>query len=212
MTGGAPYLKAPDEITARSFELIDAATDLTGVAADLHGVARRVVHATGDPDAVAALRASDGAAAAAAAALARGAPVLADAEMVARGITRRMLPAANAVICTLGLGTVTGGAARAGATRSATAVELWRPWLGGAVVAIGNAPTALFRLLEGLADGWPKPAAILGFPVGFVGAAEAKDLLAGGEHGVAFITLTGRAGGSAVAAAVVNALGTQARP
>lgn len=205
-----PYLETPASIIARSFELIDGATNLAGVPPALHEVARRLVHATGDPSVVHCLRASDGAAAVAVAALAGGAPVLADSEMVARGVTRRFLPAANSVICTLGIGTVAGAAKRAEATRSATAVDLWRPWLAGAVVAIGNAPTALFRLLEGLASDWPRPAAILGFPVGFVGAAEAKDALANGDHGVPFITLSGRAGGSAVAAAAVNAFALEA--
>jgi precorrin-8X/cobalt-precorrin-8 methylmutase len=128
--------------------------------------------------------------------------------MVAQGIIRDRLPAANPVICTLGLGGVAGAAARAGTTRSAAAVDLWQPWLDGAVVAIGNAPTALFRLLEGLAAGWPRPALILGFPVGYVGAAEAKDALAA-TGDVPFVSMTGRRGGSALAAAAVTALASE---
>jgi precorrin-8X/cobalt-precorrin-8 methylmutase len=203
--------RSPEAITARSFAMIDDVLDLTGVAGDLHGVAARLVHSSGDPAIVGLLRASEGAAARGVAALAAGATVLVDAEMVARGITRRLLPAGNTVMCTLGLGTVAGAAARDETTRSAAAVELWPPWLDGAVVAIGNAPTALMRLLDGLEAGWPRPALIVGFPVGFVGAAEAKDALAEAGEGLGvYITLTGRAGGSALAAAAVNALALEA--
>jgi precorrin isomerase len=129
--------------------------------------------------------------------------------MVADGIIRSGLPAQNRVICTLGLGSVTGNAKRAGTTRSAAAVELWAPFLEGAVVAIGNAPTALFRLLEGLAAGWPKPALIIGLPVGYIGAAESKDALIAAAP-TPFITLRGQRGGSPVAAAAVNALARNA--
>jgi precorrin-8X/cobalt-precorrin-8 methylmutase len=132
--------------------------------------------------------------------------VLVDAEMVAHGVIRRRLPAGNPVLCMLGDPAVPELAAQAETTRSAAAVELWRPHLAGAVVAIGNAPTALFRLLEGLAAGWPRPALVLGFPVGFVGAAESKDALIAGQWGVPYIALRGRRGGSALAAAAVNAL------
>jgi precorrin-8X/cobalt-precorrin-8 methylmutase len=142
-------------------------------------------------------------------ALAAGAPILCDAEMVAHGITRARLPARNAVICTLNDPSVADLAARSGTTRSAAALDLWRDHLAGAVVAIGNAPTALFRLLDLLDAGASKPAAILGVPVGFVGAAESKQALAADPHGVPFLMVRGRMGGSAIAAAAVNAL---ARP
>lgn len=199
------YLRDPAEIYRRSFATIAEETDLTPVPDDLRAVALRIVHACGDPAAIDDLAWSDGAGAAGRTALAAGAAILVDAGMVAQGIVRDRLPAANPVICTLALGTVTGTARRLETTRSAAAVDLWQPWLDGAVVAIGNAPTALFRLLEGLDAGWPKPALILGFPVGYIGAAEAKAALAE-RHGIAFVTLRGRRGGSALAAAAVNAL------
>jgi precorrin-8X/cobalt-precorrin-8 methylmutase len=140
-------------------------------------------------------------------ALDAGATVIVDAKMVGEGVTRARLPANNKVICTLGEPTVKARAAEAGSTRSAAAVELWPPLLADAVVAIGNAPTALFRLLELLADGAPRPAAILAFPVGFVGAAESKDALIADGSDLTYLTLRGRRGGSALAAAAVNALG-----
>jgi precorrin-8X/cobalt-precorrin-8 methylmutase len=139
-------------------------------------------------------------------ALARGAPILCDSEMVAHGVTRARLPAHNDVVCTLHDARVAGLAEKLGTTRSAAALELWRDRLGGAVVAIGNAPTALFRLLEMLSAGAPKPAAVLGMPVGFVGAAESKDALAADPRGGPFLTVRGRMGGSAMTAAAVNAL------
>mgnify|MGYP002640503441 CR=1 FL=1 len=203
------YLRDPAEIYRRSFAAIEAEADLSCVPDDLRPLALRLIHACGDPAALDDLVWSDGAGSAGRAALAAGAPVLVDAGMVAQGIVRDRLPAANPVLCTLGLGPVAGAAQRAGTTRSAAAVELWRPWLGGAVVAIGNAPTALFRLLEGLYEGWPKPALILGFPVGYIGAAEAKAALAATAD-IPFVTLTGRRGGSALAAASVNALAAEA--
>jgi precorrin-8X/cobalt-precorrin-8 methylmutase len=141
------------------------------------------------------------------AALGAGASVIVDANMVGAGVIRGRLPAANEIVCTLGEPSVEPRAAEAGITRSAAAVELWPPLLGGAVVAIGNAPTALYRLLELLSDGAPRPAAILAFPVGFVGAAESKDALIADDSGLAYLTLRGRRGGSALAAAAVNALG-----
>jgi precorrin-8X/cobalt-precorrin-8 methylmutase len=147
--------------------------------------------------------------AAARAALAAGAPILCDAEMVAHGITRARLPAGNDVICTLNAPGVSDLAKKLETTRSAAALDLWRDRLGGAVVAIGNAPTALFRLLDLLDAGAPKPAAILGIPVGFVGAAESKDALGAAPRGVPFLLVRGRIGGSAMTAAAVNAL---ARP
>jgi len=199
------YLRDPAAIYRRSFAAIEETADLSALPEDMRPVARRVAHACGDAAAIADLRWSDGAAAAGQSALAGSAAILADSRMLADGIIRRALPADNAVLCTLGLGGVRGLAQRAGTTRSAAAVELWVPWLAGAVVAIGNAPTALFRLLEGLAEGWPRPALVIGMPVGFVGAAEAKQSLI--EAGLApYIVLAGRRGGSAVAAATVNAL------
>jgi precorrin-8X/cobalt-precorrin-8 methylmutase len=200
------YLRDPEEIYRRSFALIRAATDLSRLPAELHAVAVRLVHAVADPDIVADLVASEGAVAAGRAALASGAPILVDAAMVAHGITRTRLLVANPIICTLDDAAVAGRAAALGTTRSAAAVELWRPQLGGAVAAIGNAPTALFRLLEMLEAGAPRPALILGFPVGFVGAAEAKAALAASPLAIPFIALKGRRGGSALAAAAVNAL------
>jgi precorrin-8X/cobalt-precorrin-8 methylmutase len=204
------YLRDPAEIYRRSFAAIEGEADLSRVPDDLRALALRLVHACGEPGIVDALAWSDGAGAAGRAALAAGAPILVDTGMVAQGIARDRLPAANPVICTLGLGPVAGAAQRAGTTRAAAAVALWRPWLAGAVVAIGNAPTALFRLLEGLAnERWPNPALVLGFPVGYVGAAESRSALAAIE-GLPFVTLAGRRGGSALAAAAVNALAAEA--
>jgi precorrin-8X/cobalt-precorrin-8 methylmutase len=200
------YLRDPAAIYERSFALIRAETDLSRLPASLHTLALRLVHAVADPSIVGDLVASDDAAAIGRAALAAGAPILADAAMVAHGITRSRLPAENQIICTLDDSSVPGRAAALGTTRSAAALELWRPHLDGAVVAIGNAPTALFHLLELLEQGAPRPALILGFPVGFVGAADAKEALAASPRGLPFIALRGRRGGSALAAAAVNAL------
>jgi precorrin-8X/cobalt-precorrin-8 methylmutase len=160
----------------------------------------RLIHTTGEPSLIDDLVASTGAAAAGRKALKAGADVLVDATMVAAGITKRR------VICTLNDRRVPELKKRLGTTRSAAAVELWQSRLDGAVVAIGNAPTALFHLLEMIAAGAPKPALVLGFPVGFVGAAEAKAALAQNPWGIPFIALTGRRGGSALAAAAINAL------
>jgi precorrin-8X/cobalt-precorrin-8 methylmutase len=161
------------------------------------------------PDVIDDLRFSAGAGEAGRTALERGAPILCDGRMTAEGITRARLPADNAVLCTLGDRRVPGLAEQLGNTRTAAALELWREHLAGAVVVIGNAPTALFRLLEMLDEGTPRPALILGFPVGFVGAAESKAALAEDSRGVPFVTLRGRRGGSAMAAAAVNALGLE---
>ncbi len=204
------YLRDPAAIYRRSFAAIRQETDLSSVDDDLAPLALRVVHACAMPDIVDDLVASPGAAAAGRIALERGAPLLADAEMVARGIIRDRLPNGNKVICKLGDATVPDIARLQETTRSAAAVTLWPADLEGAVVAIGNAPTALFRLLEGLAEGWPAPALILGFPVGFIGAAESKEALIDGAHGVPFVALRGRRGGSAMAAAAVNALASGA--
>lgn len=199
---GYDYLRNPAAIYAESFRQVRAATDLGGLPDAMRGVALRLVHACGDPAVVRDLIFSHDAAEAGRAAFRAGAPVYADCEMVAAGITRSRLPASNAVVCTLNNPSVPARAKALGTTRSAAAVEDWRT--EGAVVAIGNAPTALFHLLERLEDGAPAPACILGFCVGFVGAAEAKQALA--ASGYPFIALAGRRGGSALAAAAVNAL------
>jgi len=199
------YVRDPAEIYRRSVAAIRREVDLDALPEDLRPLALRLVHACAMPEIAAALVASPGAAQAGRAALARGAPVLADAAMVAEGVIRAGLPAKNDVICTLGDPRVPALAKELATTRSAAAVELWRGRLAGAVVAIGNAPTALFHLLEGLERGWPAPALILGFAVGFVGAAEAKAALAR-QARAPFIALEGRKGGSALAAAAVNAL------
>jgi precorrin-8X/cobalt-precorrin-8 methylmutase len=204
------YLRDGREIYRRSFAVIRDEADLSGIPADLEKLAVRIAHASGSTDIIRDLRFSPDAGAAGHRALAAGAPILCDSAMVAAGITRARLPAGNTIRCTLGDPAVPDLARQRGTTRSAAAVELWRPFLGGAVVAFGNAPTALFRLLELLDEGSAKPALILGFPVGFVGAAEAKAELAEHSRGVPFVILRGRSGGSAVAAAAVNALAAEA--
>jgi precorrin-8X/cobalt-precorrin-8 methylmutase len=186
--------------------LIRAEADLARFPRALRPMALRLAQAAGDAAILDQLAWSRGAIAAGTRALMAGAPILVDATMVAAGIARQRLPAANEILCTLSAAAVATGARLRGGTRSAAAVELWRPYLAGAVVAIGNAPTALYRLLEMIAAEDPKPALILGFPVGFVGAAEAKRALAEFGRGLAFVTLHGRRGGSALAAAAVNAL------
>jgi precorrin-8X/cobalt-precorrin-8 methylmutase len=203
------YIRDGAEIYRRSFATIRQEADLSRVPPDLEKLAVRVIHACGMVDAAGDLVFSEGAGKAGREALASGAPILCDARMVAEGITRARLPAKNRVICTLGDPQVPDLATRIGNTRSAAALELWRPDLAGSVVAIGNAPTALYRLLEMLDDGAPRPALILGFPVGFIGAAESKDELAANSRGVPFVALRGRRGGSAIAAAAVNALATE---
>ena len=200
------YLRDGAAIYARSFAIIRAEADLSRFSADEVEVAVRMIHASGVVDVAKHIVFSPGLTAAAASALERGAPILCDAEMVAHGITRARLPADNAVICTLRDARVPGLAAKLGTTRSAAAVDLWRDHLAGAVVAIGNAPTALFRLIELLDAGAPKPAAIIAVPVGFVGAAEAKETLAANSRGVPSLVVRGRMGGSAMAAAAINAL------
>ena len=205
------YIRDGQEIYRNSFAIIRAEADLSGIPDDLEKLAVRVIHACGMVDVVQDLRFSPGAGAAGRQALANGAPILCDARMVAEGVTRARLQAANPVICTLNDGGVPELAKKLGNTRSAVALEHWREHLEGAVVVIGNAPTALFYLLDMLAAGAPKPALILGFPVGFVGAAESKDLLAAtyAEHGVPYVIVQGRRGGSAMAAAAINALATE---
>lgn len=211
-TATTDYLRDPERIARRSFAIVRRETDVAGLPADLAEVAYRMVHASGMTDLVADLAWSADFAAAARRALAAGAPVLADCRMVAAGISRRRLPADNRVLCLLDAPGLPARAAAAATTRAAAAVDLWRPHLRGSVCAVGNAPTALFRLLELLADGAPPPAAIVAAPPGFVGAREAKDALAQGGHGVPFLTLRGRRGGSAVTAAAVNALAAPNAP
>lgn len=205
-----PYIRNPDAIYRESFAAILRETDLTVVPSDLEALALRIVHACGDPGIVAHLAWSEGAGEAGRLALAAGAPILCDSRMVEMGIIQARLPEANPLICTLNDPRVPDLAQDLGTTRSAAAVELWRDRLAGAVAVIGNAPTALFHLLEGLADGWPEPALILGFPVGFVGAAESKEALIADAGDVPYVTLRGRLGGSAIAAAAVNALAGEA--
>jgi precorrin-8X/cobalt-precorrin-8 methylmutase len=201
------YLRDPEAIYRQSFATVRAEADLAGLPDGLAEIAVRLVHACGMPDIVPDLAWSPDAAARGRAALAGGAPVIVDANMVGEGIIRARLPAENEIVCTLGDPSVAARAKDLATTRSAAAVDLWPPRLAGAVVAIGNAPTALFRLLELLADGAPPPAIILGFPVGFVGAAESKQALIDRAAEVPYLTLRGRRGGSAMAAAAVNALG-----
>ncbi|MEV3924475.1 precorrin-8X methylmutase [Actinomadura coerulea] len=202
------YVRDGAEIYRRSFATIRAETDLSGLPDDVARVAVRMIHACGMTDLVEDLAWSPGVVAKARAALLAGAPVLCDARMVASGVTRARLPAGNEVVCTLGEPGVPGLAARLGTTRSAAALELWRDRLGGAVVAIGNAPTALFRLLELVQEGAPRPAAVLGIPVGFIGAAESKEALA--ASGLDHLVVRGRRGGSAMTAAAVNAIASEA--
>ncbi len=203
------YIRDGQEIYRNSFRIIREEARLERIPADLEKLAVRVIHACGMVDAIDGLQFSQGAGTAGREALAKGAPILCDAHMVAEGVTRARLPANNPVICTLRDPSVAGMASEAGNTRSAVALELWRPHLEDSVVVIGNAPTALFYLLEMLDAGAPKPALILGFPVGFVGAAESKAMLAADSRGVPFVIMQGRLGGSAMAAAAVNALATE---
>jgi len=204
------YVRDGQAIYRQSFATIRAEADLSRVPDDLEKLVVRVIHACGMVDVASAIRFSDGAGATGRAALANGAPILCDSRMVADGITRARLPASNRVLCTLGDPSVPELARTIGNTRSAAALELWRPWLEGSIVAIGNAPTALFHLLDMLDAGAPRPALILGFPVGFVGAAESKAMLAADSRGVPYVIVEGRRGGSAMAAAAVNALASEA--
>jgi len=199
------YIRDGAEIYRRSFAIIRAEADLARVTAEEERVAVRIIHASGMVEVASDIAFSPGAVLAGIGALASGAPILCDAKMVSNGVTRARLPADNPVICTLDDPTVAALAAEMGTTRTAAAMELWRDRLGGAVVAIGNAPTALFRLLEMLDDGAPAPACVIGMPVGFVGAAESKEaLIADGR--VPYLAVRGRKGGSAMTAAVINAL------
>jgi len=201
-----PYEKDPKAIYTQSFATVRDEARLGRFAAEMHPMITRLIHACGMVEIAERLAYSPDAAAVGAAVLRAGAPILCDCEMVGAGIIRRYLPAGNDVIVTLNDPAVPPLAKEIGNTRSAAAVELWIDHLDGAVVAIGNAPTALFHLLELLDQGWPKPAVILGFPVGFVGAAESKAELAANPRDCQFVALRGRRGGSAMASAAVNAL------
>lgn len=201
-----PYLKDPAAIYAESFATVRREAKLDRFGPGMEALAIRVIHACGMIEIADRLAFSPDAFAAGAAALQSGAPILCDCEMVGSGIIRRNLPADNDIIVRLNDPSVPEQAKSLGTTRSAAAVELWHDQLDGAVVAIGNAPTALFHLLEKLDAGWPKPAVILGFPVGFVGAAESKAELSERPRGCEFVALRGRRGGSAIASAAVNAL------
>lgn len=203
------YIRDGQEIYRQSFATIRAEADLSRIPPDLEKLAVRVIHACGMVEIVEALEFSADAGHSGREALMGGAPILCDARMVAEGITRARLPAANQVICTLGEPRVPALAESLGNTRSAAAVELWRPNLAGSVVVIGNAPTALFHLLDMIAAGAPRPALILGFPVGFIGAAESKALLTANTLGLPYVCVAGRRGGSAMAAAAVNALASE---
>ncbi|MFE9813587.1 precorrin-8X methylmutase [Streptomyces sp. NBC_00236] len=203
------YEKDGPAIYRQSFATIRAEADLTGLPADVSQVAVRMIHACGMVDLVRDLAFTPDVVSRARTALRAGAPILCDVAMVASGITRRRLPADNEVVCTLSDPAVPGLAAELGTTRSAAALELWRDRLDGAVVAVGNAPTALFRLLELIEEGAPRPAAVIGVPVGFVGAAESKDALAAHPSGLAHLIVRGRRGGSAMAASAVNALASE---
>jgi precorrin-8X/cobalt-precorrin-8 methylmutase len=205
MTESHTYIRDGAEIYRTSFAIIRAEADLSRFKGNEEKLVVRMIHACGMVDIADDIEISAKFAARASEALLRGAPILCDARMVAHGITRSRLPRDNAVICTLDDPGVAPQAAQSGTTRSAAALELWRSHLEGAIVAIGNAPTALFRLLEMLDQGAPHPAAIIGVPVGFVGAAESKQALAA-QARVPFLVVRGRRGGSAMAAAAVNAL------
>ena len=208
MTEFQNYIRDGAEIYRNSFAIIRAEANLSRFKEIEEKIVVRIIHACGMTDIADDIVMSPTFAASARSALQRGAPVLCDAKMVAHGITRNRLPVDNHVICTLDDPAVARLAAEAGNTRSATALELWRPHLEGAVVAIGNAPTSLFRLLEMLDQGAPAPAAVIGVPVGFVGAAESKEALRSQDR-VPFLVVRGRRGGSAMAVAAINALASE---
>ncbi|WP_245197548.1 precorrin-8X methylmutase [Jiella mangrovi] len=207
----AGYLKDPATIYAESFRIIREEADLSSVPAEAEALAVRMIHACGMTDIVADLSVSDGAIAAGKAALEAGAPILCDSEMVAHGIISANLKQQNKIVCRITDPRTRRIAEKNATTRSAAQVDLWGDeLLEGAIVAIGNAPTALFRLLERLEEGAPRPALIIGVPVGFVGAAESKAALLETTYGVPFVTISGRRGGSALAASAVNALAISA--
>ena len=203
------YIRDGSEIYRNSFEIIRSESNLERFPEDVAKVAVRMIHACGMTDIVNDLEYSSTAVVSGKKALIAGAPILCDSYMVAEGVTKKRLPKNNKVLCTLNDPEVPQLAKRLRNTRSAAALEFWRFHIEGAIVVIGNAPTALFRLLEMLDEGVPRPALILGFPVGFVGAAESKAALATDSRNVPFLTLHGRRGGSAIAAAAVNALASE---
>lgn len=200
------YIRDGNEIYRKSFATIRAEANLTLLPPDLEVVAVRLIHSCGMTNIVSDLAYSEDVVKIGREALRNGANIICDAQMVANGVTRKRLPANNAVICTLNEPEVPEIAKQIRNTRSAAAIELWRSHIENSIVAIGNAPTALFRLLELIDQGFPKPAVILGFPVGFVGAIESKAALAENSRGVPFLTIHGRRGGSAMCAAALNAL------
>ncbi len=202
------YIRDGAEIYRRSFAIIRAESDLGRFSTAEESVAVRIIHACGMTEVARDIAMSPGFAETARQALKAGAPIFCDSKMVANGITRARLPASNEVLCTLDDPSVPALAKKIANTRSAAAMELWRKRLGGSVVAIGNAPTALFHLLEMLDDGAPRPAAVIGLPVGFVGALESKEALAA-DGRVPFLIVRGRKGGSAMAVAAVNALASE---
>lgn len=200
------YIKDGTSIYEKSFAIIRAEADLSRFSDDEADVAVRMIHACGLTDAAQHFHFSPDFVSSARGALQNGAPIFCDAEMVARGVTAARLPAGNEIICTLRAPETPALAKESGNTRSAAAIKLWLDRIAGSVVAIGNAPTALFYLLELLRDGAPRPAAILGMPVGFVGAAESKEALAENSYGVPYAIVRGRMGGSAMTAAALNSL------
>jgi precorrin-8X/cobalt-precorrin-8 methylmutase len=208
MSNPRDYIRDGAEIYRRSFAIIRAEADLARFSGLAEKVAVRIIHASGMVDVARDIQMSEDFADRARAALIAGAPILCDAKMVANGVTRARLPAGNDVVCTLDDPRVPALAREIGNTRSAAAMDLWGDRLAGAVVAIGNAPTALFRLLELLDRGGPRPAAVIGIPVGFVGAIESKDALAA-DGRVPYLIVRGRRGGSAMTAAAVNALASE---
>jgi precorrin-8X/cobalt-precorrin-8 methylmutase len=203
------YIRDGAEIYRRSFATIRAEADLSGFTPDEAQVVVRIIHACGMVEVAKDVAMAPGLVAAARAALRAGAPILCDSKMVANGVTRARLPAGNDVVCTLDDPRTAARAAAIGNTRTAAAMDFWLDRLGGAVVAIGNAPTALFRLMDLLDAGAPRPAAILGVPVGFIGAAESKEALVAWNR-VPWLVVHGRKGGSAMTAAAVNALASEA--
>ncbi|MFJ8934878.1 precorrin-8X methylmutase [Streptomyces sp. NPDC102365] len=203
------YEKDGAAIYRQSFATIRAEADLAALPPDVGQVAVRMIHACGMVDLVRDLSYTPNVVSRARAALRSGAPILCDVQMVASGVTRKRLPADNDVLCTLSDPAVPELAAKLGTTRSAAALELWRDRLEGSVVAIGNAPTALFRLLEMIEEGAPRPAAVIGVPVGFIGAAESKDALAAHPSGLEHLVVRGRRGGSALAASALNAIASE---
>ncbi len=203
------YARDGSEIYRRSFSIIRSEADLSRFSPDEARVAVRIIHSCGMVEVAKDLVFSPEFTSTARHALLAGKPILCDSKMVANGITRARLPAGNHIICTLDAPGIGELAEKLGTTRSAAALDFWLDRLGGALIAIGNAPTALFRLLELIADGAPRPAAVIGMPVGFVGAAESKEALAHAAD-IPFLIVSGRKGGSAMAVAAVNALASEA--